>query len=92
MQAVQGGGERPQRMLVSCLWVDDMLDEVDCFQSSDVAPVVHGEWIDDGGYGSLNHGFINQYRCSVCGVRADYCKGAYCSHCGAKMDGGDNNG
>ena len=22
-------------------WVDDMLDEVDCFQSSDVAPVVH---------------------------------------------------
>lgn len=71
-------------------WVDDMLDEVDCFQSSDVAPVVHGEWIDDGGYGSLNHGFINQYRCSVCGVRADYCKGAYCSHCGAKMDGGEN--
>ena len=22
-------------------WVDDMLDEVECFQPSDVAPVVH---------------------------------------------------
>lgn len=29
-------------------WVDDMLDEVDCFQPSDVAPVVHGRWIHDG--------------------------------------------
>ena len=26
-------------------WVDDMLDEVDCFQPADVAPVVHGRWI-----------------------------------------------
>ena len=25
-------------------WVDDMLDEVECFQPSDVAPVVHGRW------------------------------------------------
>lgn len=29
-------------------WVDDMLDEVDCFQPADVAPVVHGRWIHDG--------------------------------------------
>lgn len=26
-------------------WVDDMLDEVDCFRLADVAPVVHGRWI-----------------------------------------------
>lgn len=25
-------------------WVDDMIDEVDCFQPADVAPVVHGRW------------------------------------------------
>lgn len=25
-------------------WVDDMLDEVECFQPADVAPVVHGRW------------------------------------------------
>ena len=32
-------------------WVDDMLDEVDCFQSAaDVAPVRHGRWIDKGEY------------------------------------------
>lgn len=60
----------------------EYLDEI---PAADVAPVKHGHWIDDGGYGTLNHGFINQYKCSVCGVRADYCKGAYCSHCGAKM-------
>ena len=29
-------------------WVDDMLDEVDCFQSSDVAPVVRCENCMDG--------------------------------------------
>lgn len=27
-------------------WVDDMLDEVECFQSADVAPMVHGRWIE----------------------------------------------
>ena len=26
-------------------WVDDMLDEVECFQHSDVVPVVYGRWI-----------------------------------------------
>lgn len=25
-------------------WVDDMLDEVECFRPADVAPVVHGRW------------------------------------------------
>lgn len=42
-------------------WVDDMLDEVECFQPADVAPVGHGLWapvnkIDP----------ISGYRCSKC--------------------------
>lgn len=39
-------------------WVDDMLDEVDCFQPADVAPVVHGRWTHLGG---------DEWCCSACG-------------------------
>ena len=63
-------------------WVDDMLDEVDCFQTAaDVAPVVHGRWIYKGD--------SDMWVCSRCGrsVNADP-EGIdlYCYHCGAKMD------
>lgn len=42
-------------------WFDNMLDELECFQPADVAPVVHGVWarvnrIDP----------ISGYRCSKC--------------------------
>lgn len=62
-------------------WVDDMLDEVDCFQPSDVAPVRHGRWIP---FHSEAAGNI-QY-CSACEIGFD-AKMAYCPHCGAKMGG-----
>lgn len=65
-------------------WVDDMLDEVDCFQPSDVAPVVHGRWMP---FHSEAAGDI-QY-CSACEIGFD-AKTDYCPNCGAKMDGGDN--
>lgn len=74
-------------------WVDDMLDEVECFQPSDVAPVVYGRWIRP-------HWKNNNYccDCSECGGEAmhrDYQwdkNGVYpiCPNCGAKMDGGDD--
>lgn len=67
-------------------WVDDMLDEVDCFQPADVAPVVHGRWIED-------HDYL---KCAECGVMVkwdftffDIWNWNYCPNCGAKMDGGD---
>ena len=45
--------------------------------TADVAPVVHGEWI--------NH---NTYvECPLCGAMP-YHRSAYCPNCGAKMDGG----
>lgn len=59
-------------------WVDDMLDEVECFHPSDVAPVVHGRKIEDGDIGCF-------WLCSLCGECLPY--GAkYCPNCGAKMD------
>ena len=65
-------------------WVDDMLDEVDCFKPADVATVVHGRWMP---FHSEAAGDI-QY-CSACEIGFD-AKMAYCPHCGAKMDGGED--
>lgn len=73
-------------------WVDDMLDEVECFKPADVTPVRHGRWIRP-------HWENSNYccDCSECGGEAmhrDYQwhkNGIYsiCPNCGAKMDGGD---
>lgn len=65
-------------------WVDDMLDEVECFQPSDVAPVVYGRWAHLGG---------DEWCCPVCGFVIttegswDKPTKKYCEDCGAKMDG-----
>lgn len=65
-------------------WVDDMLDEVDCFQPADVAPVVHGRW--------RYCGFLQE--CQACGEIYSVHGGNsgkswnFCPNCGAKMDGG----
>ena len=74
-------------------WVDDMLDEIDCFQpAADVAPVVHGQWI----IGADNDDF--DVKCSKCewtdtfevaGIAAveRIAKSMhYCPNCGAKME------
>lgn len=71
-------------------WVDDMLDEVDCFQTADVAPVAHGRW----GTGRFNLETGNyEEQCTRCrNFSKEYGK-PYCSNCGAKMkikNGGDN--
>lgn len=64
-------------------WVDDMLDEVDCFQPSDVVPMVHGRWISDG------DGYHWTYNCSICAWEDGYPfneRHNYCPNCGAKMN------
>ena len=67
-------------------WVDDMLDEVECFQTADVAKVVHGRWEE--------YLIPNILCCSNCDLGIDpLCKYPYCPNCGAKMnikDGGNN--
>lgn len=61
--------------------------------AADVAPVVHGQWIDKptGRYGQM------QSWCSACGkhsgiggIKSNRHK-PYCPNCGAKMDGGTEN-
>lgn len=54
--------------------------------AADVAPVVHGRWIED-------HDYL---KCAECGVmvKRDFTffgigNWNYCPNCGAKMDGGD---
>lgn len=64
---------------------EQLLDEI---PAADVAPVVHGRWIED-------HDYL---KCPECGVMVkwdftffDIGNWNYCPNCGAKMDGGDNN-
>lgn len=77
-------------------WVDDMLDEVDCFQPADVAPVVHGWWEREPSsyWRWTSSGAVavtrTTYRCGLCG-RGTAVKSNYCPNCGAKMDGGVDN-
>ena len=50
--------------------------------ASDVAPVTHGEWIED------DYGYN---RCSACGWEWDEPEAVslHCPHCGAKMEEGE---
>ena len=71
-------------------WVDDMLDEVDCFKPADVATVVHGRWevSTDDWLGT------DVYTCSKCRESYVLVEGTpkenlwhYCPNCGADMRG-----
>lgn len=71
------------------------------FPAADVAPVRHGKWVRKKEW-HLGR-WVAWLECSCCGERDDNCEmydmlpfGAepsnYCPNCGARMDGGDNNG
>lgn len=63
--------------------------EINQIPSADVAPVVHGVWLESISMEpAFGGGFIPRrtYFCSECGMR-EKIKWPYC-HCGAKMDGG----
>lgn len=71
---------------------DEIIDALDAISLADVAPVVHGRWIDAPW---LYYG-AKQYVCSRCRndkywrKRDLHFKEPYCPNCGAKMDGGGN--
>lgn len=55
--------------------------------AADVAPVVHGRWIEKSAPARKIY-----FECSHCGAQENKhtaIKGYYCWRCGAKMDGGD---
>ena len=70
--------------LCRACWVDDMLDEVDCFQpAANVASVVHAQWIED-------HDYL---KCPECGVMVkrdftffDIGDWNFCPNCGTNLD------
>ena len=67
--------------LVERLFADGVYAVIAAFPAADVAPVVHGHRVDDGGFYA---------RCSQCDGVLPLCAN-YCPNCGAKMDGGADN-
>lgn len=64
-------------------------------KTADVAPVVHGRWMHSR-YDNFSEQF-DRVKCSQCNHEAYamafyVVDGNYCPHCGAKMDGGADNG
>lgn len=70
--------------------LEDVLRELNAQATADVAPVVHGHWIDNGA-GGYKWAFV----CSRCGYVDGHPfddRHNFCPNCGAKMDGGAENG
>lgn len=57
---------------------DAICNSIDKAPSADVAPVVHGRWMQS------DHDTL--FACSICGDVIDVIKTNYCPNCGAKMD------
>ena len=70
-----------EHALVERLFADGVYAVITAFPAADVAPVVHGHRVDDGGF---------YFRCSQCDGVLPFCSN-YCPNCGAKMDGGAEN-
>lgn len=72
--------------------IEDVCDMLEDCPTVDAAPVVHGQWEQVQRWATKA-----KYRCSVCGreimsaTTVNVAKYPYC-HCGAKMDGGNENG
>ncbi len=71
-----------------CGLLEDVIWEVDAQPAADVVPVVHGRW-------ETNSDRPDTLICSMCKCGFDMWKHDphnYCPNCGAKMDGGAENG
>ena len=79
-------------------WVDDMILEIDPAPTVDAVEVVHGRWIYNECVSSYD-GAISGYSCSKCNAFVneevfdnDEFHKDFCGNCGAKMDGGNEDG
>ena len=78
-----------------CGLLEDVICEVDAQTAANVAPVVHGRWDDSGRYTFPGGG--TAVRCTECGCALTVSEyhlnnWNYCPVCGAKMDGGKDDG
>lgn len=72
--------------LVERLFADGVYVVIAAFPAANVAPVVHGRWVTHYRSGTtVAEGYV-----STCCDMWNNRKSNYCPHCGAKMDGGDN--
>ena len=71
---------------------DYFIFTIDRSPTIDAAPVVRGRWV--GKTPETRHEYVYplNYKCSNCGFLAKYDGWRYCPNCGAKMDGGTDNG
>lgn len=80
----KGAGKDYNGLKCRACWVDDMMGDVDDAPAADVAPVVHGRWVED-------HDYL---KCPECGIMVkrdftffdDIGDWNFCPACGAKMD------
>lgn len=70
----------------------EVLEVIENFPASDVAPVVHGRWVNiplkmDPEYFAYKYNL--RKKCTICeyAMPAEYPDFYICPHCGAKMDG-----
>ena len=70
------------------IYLDGVMAVIDTAPASDVAEVVHGEWLENDGRCYCNRCF--EFSCTVTDdtgiIHNDLTK--FCPNCGAKMDGG----
>jgi hypothetical protein len=67
--------------------IAQILVRIESAPTIEAEPVRHGRWGEIGGYEPENHGFA----CSACDF-ATTVKSRFCPNCGARMDGGADNG
>lgn len=72
----------------------DLFEWVESQPTADVAEVRHGEWIPKKHkmYDFIKHKnimVVDEFRCSVC-ENSMHNKFRYCPHCGARMDGDED--
>lgn len=73
----------------STMMMYEIADEIIDAPAADVAPVVHGDWMEwfPGDCALIMTGEEMLYRCSCCDVKYSDAEGyKYCPNCGAKMD------
>lgn len=75
----------------------DYIYAVNTQPTIDAEPVNHGRWIGDPDDYFDDLDDLDELQCSVCGAEFDNISNDvlgwnYCPHCGAKMDGGNDDG
>lgn len=77
---------------------DDVVtvDDIDSIPAADVAPVVHGHWIDGAdSFGAKRGAYRVCSHCNICIPNTKMIPDRYwqgCPNCLTRMDGGDGNG